>query len=222
MAVALAAWLWGAPFAGAASFDCGKARSVTEKLICSDEELGRLDEELGKAFAAAVKQVRDGKALRKAQSTWLRKQREACKDAACVRARMQERVAELWATAKPLGRTGSYATGDGVLEVLELPGEILRFALEVTVITQSGEPHLGQLCGEVVLRKGRGIYRSASSTEAEPDCVLEITARKDSLQIVEREHCSAFSDQVTADGRFRRSDRKPPLLALCQEYGLHH
>lgn len=205
--------------ATAASFDCAKAKTATEKLLCSDDELGRLDEELAKAYGAAAKRLGDGGGLRKAQATWRQRQRDACKDAPCLRARMQERIDELWATAKPRARTGTYSTEDGQLEVLELPQNVLRFALEITVITRSGEPHLGQLCGQVTLARGRGIYRDPQSTDDEPDCVLELVAGKDALEVLERAHCSSFSDQVSARGRYRRSSKAPPLLELCQEVG---
>lgn len=39
----------------ATSFDCEKARSEVEKLICGDEELSRLDDSLNKAYQKALK-----------------------------------------------------------------------------------------------------------------------------------------------------------------------
>ncbi|WP_165189923.1 lysozyme inhibitor LprI family protein [Caulobacter soli] len=41
--------------ASAASFDCAKARSKVEKLICKDPQLSRQDEDLAKAYAEAQK-----------------------------------------------------------------------------------------------------------------------------------------------------------------------
>lgn len=38
-------------FVHGASFDCTKAKSVTEKAICSNSDLGKLDEQLGQAYA---------------------------------------------------------------------------------------------------------------------------------------------------------------------------
>lgn len=46
--------------AGAASFDCAKARTKVEKLICKDSQLSRQDEELAKAYGEALK-AWDGK-----------------------------------------------------------------------------------------------------------------------------------------------------------------
>lgn len=46
--------------AAAASFDCGKARTKVEKLICADPQLSRQDSELAVAYGEALK-VWDGK-----------------------------------------------------------------------------------------------------------------------------------------------------------------
>lgn len=40
----------------AASFDCTKAKSPVEKAICSDAELGKLDEDLSKVYKDALKE----------------------------------------------------------------------------------------------------------------------------------------------------------------------
>ena len=43
----------------AASFDCAKAVTNIEKMICSDAELSKLDEELSKAYSEVLKKVSD-------------------------------------------------------------------------------------------------------------------------------------------------------------------
>lgn len=67
LAVALSALLlialapvMGATPAAAASFDCAKARTKVETLICKDPQLSRQDEDLAKAYGEALK-VWDGK-----------------------------------------------------------------------------------------------------------------------------------------------------------------
>lgn len=68
----------------AASFDCAKAQSKVEKMICADAELSKLDEDLAQAYATALKI--DGKAAltRRQQAQWL-KARNNCTDALCVK-----------------------------------------------------------------------------------------------------------------------------------------
>lgn len=50
------AYCWSQPaaFAATPSFDCDRARSDVEKLICGDDELADLDMRMAKAFAKAL------------------------------------------------------------------------------------------------------------------------------------------------------------------------
>ncbi len=77
------------------SFDCAKAHSPAEKLICSDKDLARLDHELSDAYQAALKAGAVGKA---AQVDWIRSRDAKCTSAdakACVRTQMELRISEL-------------------------------------------------------------------------------------------------------------------------------
>ncbi|ABC29793.1 uncharacterized protein conserved in bacteria, putative lipoprotein [Hahella chejuensis KCTC 2396] len=67
----------------AASFDCAKASSSVEALICEDDQLSSLDERL----AAAYKQAREsgfGKEIKFSQTLWLNNSRNLCEDAECL------------------------------------------------------------------------------------------------------------------------------------------
>jgi uncharacterized protein len=48
---------------GAASFDCARAKSKVEKLICANSELDRLDIDLAATYQAAVGEALDKGAL---------------------------------------------------------------------------------------------------------------------------------------------------------------
>lgn len=70
--------------AGAASFDCAKARSYSEKLVCSTPDLSRADEELGRIYRRAKQATGNSKDFRQlAEDFW--KKRERCRDEQCVR-----------------------------------------------------------------------------------------------------------------------------------------
>lgn len=58
--------------AGAASFDCAKARSPIEKAICATPELSRADEELAAAYRAALASFPVPGFVRETQRAWLR------------------------------------------------------------------------------------------------------------------------------------------------------
>jgi hypothetical protein len=66
------------------SFNCRKARSATEKMICSDAQLARLDSELGWLHARASNSSRNTWAFRQqSEQEW--KRREAtCRDRECL------------------------------------------------------------------------------------------------------------------------------------------
>ena len=66
------------------SFDCAKARSRVEKLICSDAELARLDRELGRLYARAKAAAIDGAAFgRQTREEWHRRE-ATCRDRECL------------------------------------------------------------------------------------------------------------------------------------------
>jgi uncharacterized protein len=80
----------------AASFDCAKAASATEKLICNSPRVSDLDEYLGRYYGAARAELgRGGACLVPNQREWLRKVRNACKDSACLERVYLHRLAEL-------------------------------------------------------------------------------------------------------------------------------
>ena len=64
----------------AASFDCAKAGSAIEKLICADNTLSKLDSDLGKAYKQATSQGADKQQLINSQRQWLRDVRNVCQD----------------------------------------------------------------------------------------------------------------------------------------------
>ena len=81
---------------GAQSFDCGKVRTVTEKIVCANAELRELDEYLGRYYAAARLAVAGGAACLQAdQSAWLKSSRDACTNADCLKAVYLNRLSEL-------------------------------------------------------------------------------------------------------------------------------
>ena len=81
--------------AHATSFDCNKGRSLTEKMICSDPALSKLDDALGQLYWKARRRVVNRRAfLNDSDSKWA--WREAnCRDAACLGAWYATRIDEL-------------------------------------------------------------------------------------------------------------------------------
>ncbi len=81
--------------AKAAGIDCAKARTATERAICGDPELRKLDASVAADFADALAATLGGtrRALLAQQRRWLSQRDHGCKgdDAACLRSSYQAR-----------------------------------------------------------------------------------------------------------------------------------
>ncbi|MDI1279665.1 lysozyme inhibitor LprI family protein [Methylobacter sp.] len=98
-----------APPAQAASFDCAKAQSKVEKLICADASITKLDEELNAAYNAALQDEKQVDSIRQTQKQWM-KERNNCFDAACVKQAYEDRL-------KALGMSDRSADFDKVKKI---------------------------------------------------------------------------------------------------------
>jgi uncharacterized protein len=94
LAITLFGWLLLVIPIQAASFDCAKASSKVEKMICADADLSKLDEEMAAAYKEALQDQSKAEATKQAQTQWL-KGRNACADAGCVRSSYITRLTDL-------------------------------------------------------------------------------------------------------------------------------
>lgn len=79
-----------------ASFDCSKAGTAAEKMICANSELSRMDEQLSRIFQQALEQSPgEGKELKQAEQQWISKERDKCRNVACLSAAYKKRTTEL-------------------------------------------------------------------------------------------------------------------------------
>lgn len=69
--------------AGAASFDCAKAATAVEKMICNDDGLSRLDDQMAADYKAQLAARSNDPSVREAQATWLQ-ERNRCRDEVCL------------------------------------------------------------------------------------------------------------------------------------------
>jgi uncharacterized protein YecT (DUF1311 family) len=130
--------------AAAASFDCAKARSKVETLICKDPQLSRQDEDLAKAYGEALK-AWDGKIaayVRMSQRGWMRTRALTlpgmsgdgvlCEDDAaalsCLRTIHADRIAVLRSPGFRL--SGIYVRGQDFLRIKAMPTG-LEFAYQL-------------------------------------------------------------------------------------------
>ncbi len=78
-----------------ASFDCQKASSTIEKLICTDEDLAELDTWLAEAYSNARSETSKAAKIQNEQRVWLREVRNKCADTVCLQAAYAKRLDEL-------------------------------------------------------------------------------------------------------------------------------
>ena len=78
----------------ATSFDCAKASSIVETLICRDPALSQLDDRLSAAYSAARTRSGNAPQVSAEQRAWM-VQRNQCQTAACVSGAYSARIAAL-------------------------------------------------------------------------------------------------------------------------------
>ena len=79
----------------AASFDCGKAASEVEKIICGNDELSKLDESLNRAYLQALEWTDIKNQIIKSQRQWLKNVRNPCQNAECLENAYETRIKEI-------------------------------------------------------------------------------------------------------------------------------
>lgn len=78
-----------------ASFDCAKASSPIEHLICSTPQTADADLRLASAYSAARAKSSDPAALKADQRKWMKDERDACSDAECLLNVSEARIQKL-------------------------------------------------------------------------------------------------------------------------------
>lgn len=74
------------------SFDCRKAKNQAEKIVCTHEDLARLDNQLGAKIKRALETTEDTKKVRDEQKTWIKQKRDKCEDKDCLMREYQKRL----------------------------------------------------------------------------------------------------------------------------------
>ena len=115
--------IFGIATVSAASFDCAKASSKTEKAICTDPELSKLDEDLAASYKEMLKLHPVPEYIKARQRDWLSLNKfcDAKKLNECLKKNYKEQISRLqfnkntqvYTSAKKF----SYAGGDMVVEI---------------------------------------------------------------------------------------------------------
>lgn len=152
------------PVTYGASFDCAKASSHVEKLICSNAELSKLDEQLSVAYAQGNALSKTKTEFKSSQRRWLIEKRNTCVDTPCIKNAYETRLHEikpsqdLLAIVDSVTGTWSSENQNDSLKTIQV-GSSVRFELDLS----SGAPayNVGFIEGEFDIHGKSGVFKSA-------------------------------------------------------------
>lgn len=182
------------------SFDCRKAETAIEKMVCADPELSALDEQLATAFAAARAR---GDVEPAHQRAWLKDVRARCADIACLKQVYRVRIEGL---GRPLEgewrRIGGTRHDAGVLRISGVTATAVEFALVA---------HNGMRTGEV---EGVAERRGAAArfVEAETGCEVRLRREGSRIRVSTSSACAQHAGMgVSFDGEYGVGEPEPPV-----------
>lgn len=206
MALASNAW--------AAGFDCKKASSPVEKLICSDSQLSAMDEELSQAYKRMLATAADAVSIKNDQKVWLAS-RNRCQDAACIKQAYADRLTALNGTSQPVAAnnvTGTYqlvdCTRPAQLQVQQNKDGSIHFELhaEYIIDAKNGIVNDGNVYGDVPLKGSHATYINNDPSER---CNLSLRFEPRLASIAQEGTCG-MGMNVVANGKYKLVDSKPP------------
>lgn len=78
-----------------AAVDCSRAKTNSEKLLCSNSRLSAADQRMASAFHAAIKRGIPPQVLMDSQGAWIHDVRDVCNDVECMLKAYEERTSEI-------------------------------------------------------------------------------------------------------------------------------
>lgn len=180
----------------AASFDCAKAKSKMEKLICSDAQLSHLDEELNASYARVRDGFSDKKFLTTWQHDWLTSYGVSdCPDATCLRKAFVSRKQLL----DEIATDGEATSANGHYERY-YRGKLDRNSADINLIALKGnryyvtgsalwygaikdQVHTGEMDGFAILN-GKHITFRDSDRSDDTACAVEMEIKPKALEVV--------------------------------------
>ena len=195
--------------AQAASFDCAKAGAPTEKAICKDPAVSKLDDQVAAAFKAAQGLWPAGNwsaYIRNEQRQWLKDRNDICKaDVACLKQDYQRRLSFL--THPSLKWMGRYVAGrcphDGVYMDVAQSYPDAGIGVDLYICP---DPK-----GNMLLQAQGTVDASGKLSFEDAGCprVLAFTQDTATLSAPKTERCAMGTDERV----FRRDPAKSPYLS---------
>ena len=83
----------------AASFDCNKASMPSEKMVCNNPALSKLDDQMFAAYSKAKSESTNPDSLKNEQISWIKEVRACGNDETCISSLYLKRISQLSPTA---------------------------------------------------------------------------------------------------------------------------
>ena len=188
LTVAVAAIGFQSQIAGAASFDCGKARTDHEKMICSTPAFSEADGNMGTAYSSTLKTFPIKGYIRDSQRIWLNSYR-SCKDAKSCVDLVNKRITAL----NELKGSSAYAdykgndliVDQGTIIVIDHnpKKKLLFFGVwlpdgRMDPDKMKGYPHDGNICDEEIEVEKKGDVYISKDGPVSDDFSLKISDRQ--------------------------------------------
>lgn len=213
----------------AASFDCTKAATKVEKMICADAELSKLDDTLAASYKSALQSSANPALVKSEQVQWMKQNRNSCINSDCLRVTYQQRISELKRSSSAGGNpslspsslnppatiTGSYEmsfqNSHGELELFDLGNGRVKFALlaDLVIDVKMGNVRTGLTCGEISFTQNKAQYQNNDE-----NCTLDFDLRGNILELTQKGSCG-YGMGVTAEGQYKKSSSKKPKMEHC-------
>jgi uncharacterized protein len=200
-------------YAGAASFDCKKAKSRNEQLICSNSELSSLDEVLNKVYQRAYNTAANKSVVRQSQRDWLESSElDACRQAECLKLHFSERIAllkDVAANGEPLSQwsgiyvrysSGKVDTDAATISVLGLRSG--RLYVSGTALWYGPQAKIGQVNDGQMTGYSDPIMAGESANFDADGCSASLRLRGTILEVKDETGCGGLN--VTFNGTYRR------------------
>jgi uncharacterized protein len=197
----------GLPFhARSAGFDCAKATTPVEKMICTDAQLSKLDDSLKVAYKKALSNASIPAEVKAEQQYWLQEVRDACHDVACLK--------QVYTLRLPLldggGLSGEYQRDSepNNASITVRPVEYQQFEIKGDAVwvgnAETGNVNIGELDGLSELEGNKLHYSSGSDAFA---CKLTITFAGKRLTVSDdNSYCGGHN--VTFNGEYHKVGKK--------------
>lgn len=203
-----AVFMFASDMVWAASFDCNKAVSATDRRICASPQLQKLDEHMGKLYEQRAVGA-DADAWRADQRAWLRL-RDRCDDTGCLQRVYLERLTVLEIGTGPFHWQGAWwrvdASGhdSATVEIRDLTTKGLHFHLEASAGANQGEL-------EGTARFGADGVANYVSGDSSQRCELTFRRRVNRIEIEQSgdQFACGAGMGVSYDGTYVLADRDP-------------